>query len=408
VVESSGLLNRRRVKNSTGGSNPPLSASLLLALCAVASAQLPPSETLPPADQPLFRAEISRLEKLLSAAPDPATVTYQLARTYASASQWPEAITWLRKAASMNAGLDPSRDSLFAPLHDSREFKEIQAAVRAATPTVSSSRPAFRVDEGDLVPESVAYDPRTRRFYFGSMKQGKIIRCYATGKCEQFTTGLGTVLGLKLHAGGLWLLNNSTNDSELIHYNLASPTPLRRYKVTGPGHTFNDLAIAPSGDIYLTDTPAGAVWHLAPGAADLVRLPQRFPFANGIALSPDAQLLYVSTFPDGITVLDLHAQTATPLPRPADLCLANIDGLYFHKGALIAIQNGIMSPRVVRLTLTPNLRAIARFEVLERRNPLFDGITTGVIAGNEFFYMANIQDDKQSGFNPIIILKLHL
>jgi hypothetical protein len=27
VVESSGLLNRRRVKNSTGGSNPPLSAS---------------------------------------------------------------------------------------------------------------------------------------------------------------------------------------------------------------------------------------------------------------------------------------------------------------------------------------------------------------------------------------------
>ncbi len=27
MVESSGLLNRRRVKNSTGGSNPPLSAS---------------------------------------------------------------------------------------------------------------------------------------------------------------------------------------------------------------------------------------------------------------------------------------------------------------------------------------------------------------------------------------------
>ena len=28
MVESSGLLNRRRVKSSTGGSNPPLSASL--------------------------------------------------------------------------------------------------------------------------------------------------------------------------------------------------------------------------------------------------------------------------------------------------------------------------------------------------------------------------------------------
>ncbi len=30
MVESSGLLNRRRVKNSTGGSNPPLSASLFV------------------------------------------------------------------------------------------------------------------------------------------------------------------------------------------------------------------------------------------------------------------------------------------------------------------------------------------------------------------------------------------
>jgi hypothetical protein len=32
VVESSGLLNRRRVKNSTGGSNPPLSASPIVSI----------------------------------------------------------------------------------------------------------------------------------------------------------------------------------------------------------------------------------------------------------------------------------------------------------------------------------------------------------------------------------------
>jgi hypothetical protein len=41
VVESSGLLNRRRVKNSTGGSNPPLSAIMIDKLttltCAFAS-----------------------------------------------------------------------------------------------------------------------------------------------------------------------------------------------------------------------------------------------------------------------------------------------------------------------------------------------------------------------------------
>ncbi len=67
-----------------------------------------------------------------------------------------------------------------------------------------------------------------------------------------------------------------------------------------------------------------------------------------------------------------------------------------------------MTPRVVRLNLTRDLRAIERFEILERRNPLFEGTTTGVLVGHEFLYMANIQDDKKSAFNPIVILKLHL
>ena len=67
-----------------------------------------------------------------------------------------------------------------------------------------------------------------------------------------------------------------------------------------------------------------------------------------------------------------------------------------------------MTPRVVRLILTRDLRAIERFDVLERRNPLFEGVTTGVFAGSDFFYMANIQDDKKSGFNPITVLKLHI
>ncbi|MGH9645283.1 MAG: SMP-30/gluconolactonase/LRE family protein [Bryobacteraceae bacterium] len=373
-----------------------------------AFAQLPPSGTLSDSDRPLFRAEIARLERLLSSAPDKATVTFELARTWASAKQWPETMQCLRKVAGLKLGIDPSRDSIFAPLRGTREFQAILAAVRDATPLVSHSSAAFLVPEGDLVPESMAYDPRGKYFYFGSMKKGTVIRCQDTGDCTPFAGALDTVLGLKAHGSGLWLLSNSDKESSLVHYDLASARMVRKYTVTGSGHNFNDLVIAPGGDVYLTDTRAGAVWHLVTGAGDLIKLPERFEFANGIALSPDGSLLYVSTFPDGITVVDLKAQVSTPITRPTELCLATIDGLYFHQGALIAIQNGFMTPRVVRFTLTRDLRAIERFEVLERRNPLFEGITTGVIAGGDFFYMANIQDDKKAGFNPITILKLHL
>jgi sugar lactone lactonase YvrE len=385
----------------------PLVLALSLA-ARPALAQLPASGTLSDTDRPLVRAEIGRIENLLSSAPDKATVTYEMARTWAAAKQWPEAIQWLRRVAELNAGIDPSRDSIFADLRGTREFEEILAAVRRATPAVSHSRSAFKITEGDLVPESVAYDPKGKRFYFGSTKKGKVIRCAPSGDCTLFTDGLGTILGVKVHSNGLWLLSNSDTESSLIHYDLASAGMVRRYSVAGAGHEFNDLAIARAGDVYLTDTRAGMVWHLANGAADLTRLSERFEFANGIAISPDGRLLYVSTFPDGITILDLKTGRATPIGRPANLCLATIDGLYFHRGALIAIQNGFMSPRVVRFNLTRDLRVIERFEVLERRNPLFEGVTTGAVVGSSLFYMANIQDDKKTSFDPIAILKLRL
>ncbi len=372
------------------------------------SAQLPPSGTLSATDWPLFRAAVADLEKRLPAAPDKCALTYEIAKTYASAKQWPETMDWLRGVADLKAGLDPARDSVFADLRGTKEFAAIASAVRHATPPVSHSKPAFQVTEGDLLPESVAYDPAGKQFYFGSMRKGKVIQCSASGDCRQFAAGLDVVVGLKTHDKGLWLLNNNDKESALIHYDLASGQLIRRYPVSGAPHSFNDLTFAPSGDIYLTDTPAGAVWRLANGAAELSKIPGKFPFANGIAISPDAGFLYVASYPDGILVVDLKTNANAPIPHPASLCLATIDGLYFHRDSLIAIQNAFMTPRVVRFHLTRDHRSIARFEVLERRNPLFDGVTTGAVAGDGFFYMANIQDEKKTSFNPIRILKIHL
>ena len=380
---------------------------LLLAVFA-APAQLPPSSVLSAQEERLFQAEVARIEKLMTTTADKAAVTYQMARTWAAAKQWTETIDWLRKVVVFNAGLDPSRDTIFAALRGTREFQAILAAARASTPAVSQSSVAFKLKQGDLVPESMAFDPARERFYFGSMRKGQVIECTTTGNCRQFVSGLGTVLGMKVNGSSLWLLNNENNASYLMRYQLASSRLVNKFSVSGPGHNFNDLVFSPGGDVYITDTRATAVWRLAPKGVSLTRLPQRFDFANGIAISPQGRLLYVSTFPDGITVLDLKTGRTTPISRPADLCLASIDGLYFHERSLIAIQNGSMNPRVIRLVLSRDLRAIEKYDILERRNPLFDGVTTGVIANGNFFYMANIQDEKKSGFVPISVLKIRL
>jgi hypothetical protein len=81
-----------------------------------------------------------------------------------------------------------------------------------------------------------------------------------------------------------------------------------------------------------------------------------------------------------------------------------------HGRSLVAIQNSSMAPRVARFYLGSDSRSIDRFEVLERRNELFEGVTGGTIAGNDFYFAANIQDEKAAGdkYNPIVVLRAPL
>jgi DNA mismatch repair ATPase MutS len=63
------------------------------------------------ADWPLFRAEVSRLEKLLTSASD--TVRHQLARAWASAKQWPSVVDAILEGKSrFYAELERVRETL--------------------------------------------------------------------------------------------------------------------------------------------------------------------------------------------------------------------------------------------------------------------------------------------------------
>ena len=383
-----------------------LALGIALLAAKASYGQLPKSGTLSAQDERLFRAELSRLEQLSATATDNATVDYALARTWAAGQQWPEAMQALRRL-DPKCGIDPSKDRIFASLRGTVEFEAVLKLIREAATPVTSSRQAFRLAESDLAPESVAYDPVGKMFYFGSLKKGKVVRCSPEGACTDFVTGLGTILGLKVHRRNLWLLNNSDQGSDAMLYELKTGRFTGRHTV-GPGHLLNDLVISPTGEAFITDTRVGTVWRLTPGAQELETLPGRFEFANGIAMSSDEKRLYVSTFPDGVTVFDLRTHTASALQRPAGLCLANVDGLYFYRGDLIAIQNGTMTPRVIRIVLARDGKAAARLDVLERGNPLFEGVTTGVVVGKNFYYMANTQDDRATDFKPISVLTLRL
>jgi DNA-binding beta-propeller fold protein YncE len=268
---------------------------------------------------------------------------------------------------------------------------------------VSNSHLLGVVPETDLFPENLAYDAPTKTFFLGSPFKDEIVRC-KQGACEPFVTphrdGLGEVLGIKIdqRSRTLWTTSNTESAASLRRYNIASGRLMRSYALPG-AHLFNDLVVSSAGQVFVTDTRGGAVYSLSSENGSLERLAPTHVFtaANGIALSPDERTLFVASFGDGVATIDLASQSTVPLPHPADICLGYIDGLYAIKGSLIAIQNGPMVPRIVRFALSSDGRAITAMKVLERRNPLFDGITTGTLVGDQLYYVSNNQLDKVAG-----------
>ena len=162
---------------TSGMTTHALAVSAALTLAHAAFAQLPPSQTLSPEDMQSARAEIARLERLAQTAPDRCAVVNEIARTWASAGQYPETIAALRNVVALNAGFDIARDKVFAKLKGAPQFEALVQQAREATPPIRTSQPAFKIPEGDLVPENLAYDPATREFFFGSTTKNKIVRC---------------------------------------------------------------------------------------------------------------------------------------------------------------------------------------------------------------------------------------
>jgi hypothetical protein len=371
--------------------------------------------SLPAAGQQAKSPEIQRFEQMLQAAPDHGGVWLGMAAAQAKAGSKAEALRWLEKAVSRGLDFDLPDESpdeaAFAQLRETPEMKELLARAAANRRVVNRGRVAFRIPEKDLIPEGIAHDPETGAFYVGSLHKRKIVRIDKAGKASDFTAsgqdGLWDVLGLRVDPATrtLWACSGAgpssgelDGTSSLFRYSLATGKYLGRYDLPGRPHLCNDIALGRNGEVFLTDSKGGILYHLRPQDAEY-RLetlvgPGTFIYPNGIAISPDLSKLFVADFKKGLSIVDVFTRQVRPLPHPERVHVAGIDGLYFHRGSLLAVQNSAGTERVVRFRLNAALDAIEGEEVLESRNPLFDIPTTGVPVGGALAVLANSQLDR--------------
>lgn len=117
--------------------------------------------------------------------------------------------------------------------------------------------------------------------------------------------------------------------------------------------------MAADGALYTSDSGGGSVFRRRPGETKLSRLgaPGAFPGANGIAVAPDGEV-YV-TLSTGIARIDRESGEMRRLPQPDEVVTGGIDGLYWHEGDLLGVQNATNPGRVIRIALADRGTRIA-------------------------------------------------
>jgi sugar lactone lactonase YvrE len=357
-----------------------------------------------------YPAYLANLQQASELRPNHPRLLYNLAGAYALNGKTDESLALINRIIAMGLYFPFEKDDDFKSLGPDLMKQTMALAGKNKNPLNASTR-AFTLPDKEFIPEGVAYDPVSERFFVGSIHKGKIVSIDKKGTVRDFSSandGLWSVSGMKVDAKRrvLWasttafpqMAGHSASDegkAGVFKYDLATGKLLNKYLLpnTTEKHALGDLTIDKAGRVYATDSVATVIYTIAPGGNSLevfLRGPV-FNSLQGLAFTKDEKILYVADYSRGIFRIDLPSKTITQIKPSQYVTLLGIDGLYFHDGNLIAIQNGVNPQRVIVISLNQDKTQATATRTLEANHADFFEPTLGVLVENNFYYVANSQ-----------------
>jgi sugar lactone lactonase YvrE len=353
------------------------------------------------------------LERVHAELPGQPQVIWALARAEVLLKNPDSAVAWLHRYADLGLGRDPASDSVLAPLATRPDYAEVAAKLGRNREPVDQGETAFTLHEAELVPEDLTYDPGRRRFLVSSARKGKVIAIERDGRRRDFARAdhrgwaiLAVVADSSRRR--LWATTAALPQAEgyvpadsgrtaLLAFDLAGGDLTRRLEPPGDGpHSLGDIALGPDGTLVLSDSRSGEVWRLRPDGKALELLVPRDVLVSpqGIAFPPDGRRVLIADYARGIAQVDLATGAVSWLQQPRNLAASGIDGLVLAGRDLIAMQNGIRPPRVLRLRLDRDLGAIESWSVIEAGTAALSEPTHGVAVEGWVYYIVNAGWDR--------------
>ena len=346
---------------------------------------------------------------------NPETILY-LAKVYCQLSQRQVAIDQLQRLVRMHIYVDLAKEPALAGLGKAVAFQQLVTEMEKIRATkVGRAKTAFRIADPTFLPEGIAHDPKTDSLFLSSIHHRKIIRFDLNGKYADFITAgqndIWSVSGIGVDSAHrtLWACSNRFDGADgytgampklatLYAFDVDTAKLKRQYPIQKPGddHFCDGLAVSPNGTVFVADSAGLAIYQLTDGDNKLQILvgPEAGISPQGLALSHDGRILFVSNYLSGLYAIDLASSRITMVREHAPDSLAGIDGLITYGKNLIAIQNGIQPNRVVLLRMSEDGMTVQAVRTLEVNHPLFGEPTLGVVVNDSLFFVANNQIER--------------
>jgi sugar lactone lactonase YvrE len=327
----------------------------------------------------------------------------------------------LTSYADLGLGRVVRNDSALRAYARVRRVAPIVARLESNVTALRTSRVVARANDSTLWPEGMDHDPRTGKFYVASVRHRTILEIEPlSGAARELwprdRDDLVSVLGVRVDTARhvLWATmstvsyagDDTTNPrAALLRVRLPDGVIERRWSIAPSrmGHTLGDLGVGPRGDVFVTDSDEPVLYRLRPGADTLERLTHPlFHSLQGVAPTMDGRTLYLADYAIGLLRMDLSTGKVIRLDDAPHTTSLGCDGIALDRGAIVAVQNGVYPPRVVRFVLDVSGTQIRKVEVLDRNVTVADEPTIGAIVGREFVYIANSQWEKHTATGALV------
>jgi hypothetical protein len=332
-------------------------------------------------------ALLANVRKLAAIVPGHPWVQIALARGLAVDGDGAGALAQLKRIADLGFSFRASDDAAFQKLKDDPRFVAVAQRLDANGKGLGRGKGIIKLGlTGGS--EGVAYSETTKSFLMGS--SGSIYSYELDGKGPAkpiARAGATQILGIRPDPASRSFLvcvdEADGSNAAVVRHNESSGEVEATYKLPTKNAYCNDIALLKNGSFAVTDSNNGTVFYLVDGKLEPRALTTPLYYPNGIASDLDKNRLYVA-HAGGVVVHDLTTGKSRELVAAGTL-IGGIDGMVWHKGSLIGVQN----PRdaaIRLLRITPDAEAQSgKVEVLLAGADFPGHASTVAVAGDEAF-----------------------